>query len=75
MDWSAQPSIEQLDLKIDTDRVVARLPLKDRELCGRLKFQTVVEVSKETGVPRSTIYDRMKPVQAEFEDKGMKEYL
>ena len=75
MGWSVEPSIEQMDLKIDLDQVVAGLPPELRELCERLKFQTVAEIFQETGAPRSTIYDRMKRIRAVFEDRGLKEYL
>lgn len=72
--WTCGPSEEQRDLKIDLDWLIVNLPPEIRELCMRLQYQTVLEISQATGVPRSTLYDRMKRVGILFKDKGLKEY-
>ena len=69
------PAEDLLDLKIDVCRAIEKLPTQLQELCMRLVSQTVTEISRDTGIPRATIYDRKKEIAAIFEDAGLRDYL
>lgn len=66
---------EQRDLRRDLQRVVADLPADLRDLCERLQGATVSEVSRETGVPRSTLYDAIGKLRDRFDAAGLAAYL
>lgn len=63
------------DLRRDMVRVVDDLPSDLRELCRRLLTSTVSEVSRETGVPRGTIYESVQKLRDRFEKAGLAAYL
>lgn len=63
------------DLRRDLERVLAELPADLQDLCRRLQVSSVSEVSRETGVPRSTLYDAMAKIQERFEVAGLAAYL
>ena len=69
------PTNELRDLIIDVDRALEILPPEFRDLCERLKTKTVAEVSRDTGVPRSTIYEAIQKVREMFEEAGLRDYL
>ena len=71
----ARPVSERHDLFIDIHKVMARLPPKLRELCRRLKTETVAEIARETGVSRAVIYESIKKLRAIFEEAGLRDYL
>ncbi len=62
------------DLSIDIQKVVTNLPPKLRELCERLKTKSVTEISRDTGIPRGTVYETGKKLRTLFEDAGLKDY-
>ncbi|MBK8482312.1 MAG: sigma-70 family RNA polymerase sigma factor [Proteobacteria bacterium] len=63
------------DLRRDIAMVVEDLPSDLRELCRRLLTSTVSEVSRETGVPRGTIYESVQKLRSRFEKGGLAAYL
>lgn len=63
------------DLSIDTRDVIAELPPELKKLCFRLQCQTIAEIVRETGIPRSTIYESIKKLRALFEEAGLGDYL
>ena len=67
--------IDFLDLSIDLEIVIASLPFELRNLCKRLTIKNVTEISRDTGIPRTTLYDKIKKLQKLFEDRGLNEYL
>jgi RNA polymerase sigma-70 factor (ECF subfamily) len=71
----SRPTDELLDLSIDLRKAMEQLPPELRELCQRLATETVTEVSRDTGIPRSTLYESIKKVRAFFEDSGLRDYL
>ena len=71
----SRPSEELSRLTIDVAVVLEGLPHELRELCRRLKAETVTEISRDTGVPRGTIYESIKKLREIFEDIGLKDYL
>ena len=62
-------------LRIDLERVFADLPDDLRDLCVRLQASTVSEVSRETGVPRGTLYEAIARLRTRFERAGVAAYL
>ena len=71
---SRSPS-ELRDLSIDIRQAIEKLPPELRELCRRLDTDTVTEISRDTGIPRGTIYESIKKLRAIFEDAGLRDYL
>ena len=71
----SRPSDELSALAIDVTAVLEELPPKLRNLCRRLKDETVTEISRGTGVPRGTIYESIKKLREIFEDAGLMDYL
>ena len=57
---------ELSDLAMDAAAVMATLSPEQRELCVRLQTQTPTEVSRETGVSRSTLYQRIAAIRDIF---------
>ena len=68
-------SREQHDLSIDLERAITSLPPELRDLCVRLQTMNVTEISRATGIPRGTLYDRIKDLRNLFEDRGLRDYL
>ena len=71
----SRPSDELSALTIDVAAVLEGLPPELRELCRRLKAESVTEISRDTGVPRGTIYESIKKLREIFEDAGLRDYL
>ena len=71
----SRPSDELSALAIDVTAVLEGLPPELRNLCRGLKAKTVTEISRDTGVPRGTIYESIKKLREIFEDAGLKDYL
>ena len=68
-------SSEAPDLNVDLHAVVSRLPAEDRELCRLLQDCSPAETARRIGIPRGTLYDRLKCLRRIFEDAGLAEYL
>ena len=62
-------------LALDVPAVVEALPSELGELCRRLKAESVTEISRDTGVPRATLYQSVTKLREIFEDAGLKDYL
>ena len=62
-------------LTSDLAEVVASLPHELRDLAERLKTRSIKAVARETGVPRTTIQDRVRRLRKRFEQAGMRDYL
>jgi RNA polymerase sigma-70 factor, ECF subfamily len=63
------------DLRLDLEAALRTLPPALREACEWLRNQSFTEASRATGIPRSTLQDRMKKVRAQFERAGLDAYL
>lgn len=59
------------DLRHDIVRVLKRLPPSLRDTCLGLLGSTVSELSRETGIPRATLYMHIKKIRECFEKSGM----
>jgi len=62
-------------MKLDLATVIASLPPELRDLCERLKTCTVAEISRQTGVPPSTLRSRIKRIRQRFQNAGLEDYL
>ena len=62
-------------LKLDVGRAIEDLSLEHRSLAQALMEERVTEVSKRTGVPRSTLYDRIKIIRRALGEKKLEAYL
>lgn len=69
------PTPELHDLTIDVRQVIEKLPPKLLALCMRLKTESVTQISRNTGIPRGTIYESIKKLRSIFEDAGLKNSL
>ena len=63
------------ELRRDLNKVLAELPTDLRSLCLRLLTSTVSDVSRETGVPRGTVYEAIGKLRTRFERAGLAAYL
>ena len=66
---------ELRDLSIDVRQAIEKLPPELGALCWRLGIDTVTELSRDTEVPRGTIYESIKKLRAILEVAGLKDYL
>ena len=71
----SRSTAELRDLSIDVRQAIEKLLPELRELCRRLGIDTVTELSRDTGVPRGTIYESLKKLRANLEAAGLKDYL
>jgi RNA polymerase sigma-70 factor (ECF subfamily) len=60
----------RIDIALDTATVLAGLPPKTRRLCERLKRDSVAEVARQMGVPRSTLRSRIQRLRERFQMSG-----
>jgi len=66
---------DQAALRIDLRRAMDALTPEERDLCVRLMTSTMSEIAAAMGIPRPTLYERRRKIQAVFEQAGLKEYL
>ncbi len=72
--FSRTPS-ECLELSIDLGCAIASLPPELRVLCERLKTESVTEISRDTGIPRGTLYGWIKKIRILFKNMKLRDYL
>ncbi len=63
------------DLAQDVADVMATLPDELRHLAERLKTQTVSEIARDTGIPRTTLYASISQLRRRFEKTDLKDFL
>ena len=66
---------EHVQLRIDLGNAIEALPPELRSLCNRLQTESVTEISRNTGIPRGTLYDRIKKLRVLFEDRELRNYF
>lgn len=59
----SRPASELRDLSLDVRNAIEKLQPDLRELCRRLDTDTVTEISRDTGIPRGTIYGFIKKLR------------
>ena len=63
------------DLAMDLDRAIHQLPHHLQLLAKRLSRENIAEISRATGVPRSTLNDQVRKLRKLLEDHHLREYL
>ena len=63
------------DLRLDLAAFMKTLPERFQDLLRRRQTQTISEISRDLGVPRTTVNDWMRKIQSLFEDAGFDRYL
>jgi RNA polymerase sigma-70 factor (ECF subfamily) len=71
----SRPISDLRGLSIDVRSTVEKLPPELRDLCKRLQTESVTDISRDTGIPRGTIYESINKLRTLFEDAGLKDYL
>ena len=66
---------ERIARRIDLERAIQRLSSEQRELAEQLSHRSLSEVSRATGIPRTTLNDRRKVIQREFAKMGLEDWL
>jgi RNA polymerase sigma-70 factor (ECF subfamily) len=59
------------NLRMDVARVLDTLPEDLRDLCERLRESNMAEIARETGVARTTLYDKLTRIRAAFREAGL----
>lgn len=65
------PSFEQVDLRLDVESVMAKLPSDLRELCELLKTKSITEAAKALGLGLGSVYWRLDKLRAIFREAGL----
>lgn len=63
------------DLQIDLAQEIAKLPEQWRHLLQRRQTQSMSEIARDLGVPRTTLNDWMRHIRSRFEAVGLDKYL
>jgi RNA polymerase sigma-70 factor (ECF subfamily) len=74
-DSDGRSAFDEVDLRLDTRAAVDALAPHLRELADRLTRQSVAEIARDTGIPRSTLQSRLQSVRRVFERFGLEKYL
>lgn len=69
-----RPHEDAFDLAHDMNETVRRLPPRLRDLCERLKHDSISDVSRELGLSRTEIYRRISHIRQRFEEAGLRGY-
>jgi RNA polymerase sigma-70 factor (ECF subfamily) len=59
------------NLHMDIERVLDTLPEDLRDLCERLRESNMAEIARETGVARTTLYDKLTRIREVFRKAGL----
>jgi RNA polymerase sigma-70 factor (ECF subfamily) len=63
------------ELKHDVAVVIQRMSERDADLCERLMHESTAQVSRDLGIPASTVYDRIRRIRERYVDASLAEYL
>ncbi len=63
------------DLRMDMAAFISTLPKKFQEILRLRQTQSITEISRDLGIPRSTINDWMQQIRKRFEEAGLDRYL
>lgn len=73
-DRSRSPEDER-DLVLDLEAGISTLPGELRHIARLLKFYSMSEISRKTGIPRTTLNDKRMQIRKALEGRGLGEYL
>jgi DNA-directed RNA polymerase specialized sigma24 family protein len=65
----------QLDLKADVQKALAKLTPLQRQLCEWLQEETPTEISRRTGIPRTTINSHIPLIRNRLRKAGLEKYF
>jgi RNA polymerase sigma-70 factor (ECF subfamily) len=63
------------EIRMDLNRAMVSLPEELRDLYERLRRNTMAEIARDIGIPRSTLYDRLSKLRNAFREAGLEDYL
>ena len=63
------------DLRMDLAAFMSKLPDKFQDLLLRRQTQSITEISRDIGIPRTTLNDWMLQIRKLFEEAGFERYL
>lgn len=63
------------DRHIDLTKVLNTLPEDLQDLCQRLKYQSITEAAQELGIPRTSLYTKLKQLRQLFSEAHLEDYL
>lgn len=66
---------EYFELADDVDSVLQRVPAEMREVCERLKTDSIPAVADQMGIPVTTLRYRLSKLREVFEAAGLHDYL
>jgi RNA polymerase sigma-70 factor (ECF subfamily) len=66
---------ELAQLAQDMTEMIATLPDELRELAERMKTQSVAEIARDMGIPRTTLHESVRRMRQRFEKTGLKDYV
>lgn len=66
---------ELAELAMDVSEAIAGLPPELREVAQRLKTDTLSQIARDLGVPRTTLSDRVRKLRRCFEQTGLGDYV
>jgi RNA polymerase sigma-70 factor (ECF subfamily) len=69
------PSERLVSLARDVEILLKELPVGLRKLAELLKSCSIAEASRELGIPRTTLNDRVRVLRERFERAGLRDYL
>lgn len=73
-DESMSP-IEIHDRHMDLAKALSSLPEDLQDLCQRLKYLSITEAAQELGIPRTSLYTKLKQLRQHFSDSHLEDYL
>jgi RNA polymerase sigma-70 factor, ECF subfamily len=65
----------ETNLRVDLGRALGRMRPEQRDLARALMVERVSEVSKRTGIPRSTLYDRISEMREDLGKNDLPGYV
>jgi len=63
------------DLRMDLAAFMSKLPEKFQDVLRRRQTQSITEISRDLGIPRTTLNDWMVQIRKLFEEAGFDRYL
>jgi DNA-directed RNA polymerase specialized sigma24 family protein len=63
------------DLRMDLATFISKLPEKYQDILRRRQNQSITEISRDLGIPRTTLNDWMLQIRKLFEEAGFDRYL
>ncbi len=63
------------NLRMDLTEFISKLPEKFQDVLRRRQTHSITEISRDLGIPRTTLNDWMQQIRKLFEDAGFERYL